>query len=47
MATPRQRFQLWVLAWVCLAQSIVEIVTLGFVIPEWRPKVLFSKWMDD
>jgi hypothetical protein len=30
----------WIVAWVSLFQSLVVIVTLGFVNPEWQIEVL-------
>jgi formate/nitrite transporter FocA (FNT family) len=43
----KARFKLCVLAVVCIAQELVTLMTLGFVVPEWRAKVLFSDWMDE
>lgn len=41
-----EQIKYWALSWVGLAQELVVIVTLGFLCPDWRAKVLFSDWMD-
>lgn len=42
-----KRWKFWILSWVSLAQSLVEILTFGFYVPSWRGHVLFSVWVDE
>jgi len=38
----RQRLTLWIMAWIGLAESIVEIFSFGFVVPHWKLTFLMS-----
>ena len=42
----KEQSKYWILAWVSLAQECVVILSLGFVCPDWRGKLLFSEWME-
>jgi hypothetical protein len=34
----------WLLAWVELLESIITIITLGIIQPEWSYKIVETKW---
>lgn len=40
------QFKFWVISLVGLAQELVVVLTLGFIVPRWRGKILFSQWAD-
>jgi hypothetical protein len=42
-----QRWQMFCLALCGLVDSIITIITLGYVISEIRTHFLFSDWLDD
>jgi hypothetical protein len=46
MGKRRQPICMFILAWVELVQAAVTILTLGFVQPQWRAKVIFSQWLE-
>jgi hypothetical protein len=39
-----ERFRLFVYGLVGLAESLVVVLSLGNLDPDWRMKLLFSKW---
>lgn len=44
----KQPVSMFIFSWFALAESIVTILSLGFVCPHWRAWALFSwEWFDD
>lgn len=44
--TRRERWKMWLVSWVSIAQEAIFIATLGTVCVDWRAHILFSEWMD-